>query len=373
MDFNVPIKEETMLNGQKKIKVANDFKIKAQLETISYLLKNGAKVLLVSHLDSLGSFLPIIEEIGVFLGQTISLIPHSKLSSLDTLFQSVPVFLFDNIRQDKREEENREELALSLSKGFDFFINDAFAVSHRVHALVVAVTKFLPSFGGFLMKKEITNLSQALAADVQGKVLVLGGAKISTKLPVIENFLDKAEKIIIGGALANDFWQAQGMKVGASLVDDSVMISEPISKLSSLDGTGKIILPTDILISKDKTGQGGFSVSAVKNLNSEEIIVDIGPQSAQNFAEIIKKAELVIWNGPMGLLEVDQFFKGTEIVAMAVAQAKKSIIGGGETIEAVAKIGLLDKFHYVSTGGGAMLEFLSGNRLPGLEALGYYN
>lgn len=362
---------------------ANDFKIKAHRETIDYLSGAGAKILLVSHHDNLESFLPMTEKLGIVLGQTISLVPHSEFSNLDLLFQTSQILLLDNIRQDPREEENNEELAKEVSRGFDFFINDAFAVSHRNHALVTSITKFLPSYAGFLVKKEIENLNLAIKAPAKGKILVLGGAKISTKWPVIENFLDKAERILIGGALANDFWQAKGVKIGVSLVDDTV-VSDQLG-----NGVSKLILPTDILILKGWTldrvkeliAQGPAVldnlkvesiVSEVKNLASDEAIVDIGPQSAQNFAEIIKNAEMVIWNGPMGISEAEKFVKGTEIIAKAVAEAPQSIIGGGDTITVAAKLNLLDKFSYVSTGGGAMLEFLAGNRLPGLEALHYY-
>lgn len=369
VDFNGPVKEG---------RLANDFKIKAQKETIDYLLGNGAKVLLVSHHDYLQTFFPIVEEVGVTLGQTMSLVPHSEFPSVDVLFQTGSLLLLDNIRQDPREEKNDEELAKEFSQGFDLFVNDAFAVSHRKHALVVAVTKFLPSYAGFLVKKEIENLSRAVEAETKSKVLVLGGAKISTKLPVIENFLDKAEKILIGGALANDFWQMQGIKTGASLVDDSVKLNVESDKLT---------LPSDILISKGWTREkiketiadeswfnSKFQGEAAKlrNLEVDEAILDIGPQSVQEFAETIKSAELVIWNGPFGFLQVGEWPSGTSVIAKAVAEAKKSIIGGGDTIMAADKFGLLDKFTYVSTGGGAMLEFLAGNRLPGLEALRYY-
>lgn len=383
VDFNVPLKEGGVVKEQKRVRIANDFKIKVSRETINYLLENKAKILLISHLDTASSFLPITEEIGEILEQPISLIPHSEINSLHTLFQTSPILLLDNIRQDKREEENSEELAKELSQGFDFFVNDGFAVSHRRHALVTSITRFLPSYGGFLMQKEIENLSQAIQADSKGKILVLGGAKVSTKLPIIQNFLDKAEKILIGGALANDIWQAQGLSIGASLVDDSVAINQ----LGNL--VSKLVLPSDILVSKGWTMEKiknlvfqGLSleslkvesyVSEVRNLEEDEAVVDIGPKSAKDIAEMIEKAEMVIWNGPFGLSEVGQFTSGTDIIAKAVVKAKKSIIGGGETIQAAAKLNLLYKYGYVSTGGGAMLEFLAGNRLPGLEALGYYD
>ena len=383
VDFNVSTKEEKIPNGKIQTRIVSDFKINAQKETINYLLENGAKILLVSHHNQLQSFLPILEEISTILGQIISLVPHTEFSSLDLLLQTAPLLLLDNVRQDPREEKNDEEFAKSLSNGFDFFVNDAFAVSHRRHASVSAVAKLLPSYGGFLMKKEVENLSQAVETKAEGKVLVLGGAKISTKLSVIQNFLDKAEKILIGGALANDFWQTQGINIGASLVDDSVAVNQLGNHVS------KLILPRDILISKGWTlekvksvmSQGSTLgslkveplISEIRDLNPDEAIVDIGPQSAQDFAKIIKNSETVVWNGPLGLSEVGKFASGTSIIAKVVAEAKKSIIGGGDTITAVAKLGLLDKFGYVSTGGGAMLEFLAGRRLPGLEALGYYN
>lgn len=378
VDLNVPVKDG---------KITNDFKIKAHQETIDYLLESGAKILLVSHHDNLESFLPIVEEIGAKIGQTISLVPHSQINFISTLFGASSILLLDNIRQDPREKKNDEELAREVacpegiegSKGFDLFVNDAFAVSHRNHAMVTSITKFLPSYAGFLIKKETENLSGAIESKAGGKVLVLGGAKISTKLPVIQNFLDKAEKILLGGALANDFWQMQGIKTGASLVDDSVKLNVESDKLT---------LPRDILISKGWTREkiketiadgswfnSKFQGEAAKlrNLEADEAILDIGPQSVQEFAETIKSAELVIWNGPFGFLQVGEWPSGTSVIAKAVAEAKKSVVGGGDTITAADKLGLLGKFTYVSTGGGAMLEFLAGNRLPGLEALGYYH
>ena len=222
VDFNVPVPMLNLSLASLAFKITSDFKIKSHMETISYLLENGAKILLVSHHDNLESFLPMVEEISTILGQTVPLVSHSALSSVDPMFQTGPILLLDNIRQDSREEKNDEELAKEFSSGFDFFVNDAFSVSHRNHALVTSITKFLPSYAAFLVKKEVESLNLAIVSPVEGKVLVLGGAKISTKLPVIKNFLDKAEKILIGGALANDFWQAWGLRVGASLVDDSV-------------------------------------------------------------------------------------------------------------------------------------------------------
>ncbi|MEK7151138.1 MAG: phosphoglycerate kinase [Patescibacteria group bacterium] len=359
VDFDVPI-----IDG----KIIEDFRIKAHKETIEYLLNNGAKIMLVSHLGhevSDVSFFPIVEQIGEVLGQTITLVPHSELSEVGKLFEVADVFLLDNIRQDKREAENDDKLALSLSKDFDYYVNDDFATAHRKHASIVAITKHLPSYAGFLIKKETENLKRAVDTPLDGKVLVLGGAKISTKMPVIKNFIDKAEKILIGGALANNFFQAQGISVGASVIDDS---AKPDARSEN------IILPRDF-ITTEKNGDS----SSVKLYNKaesvglKEAILDIGPETAEEWAEIIERAKMVIWNGPMGYYEHKDFEEGTEIIAEAVAKVEYSIVGGGDTIVAVNKFGLLDRYTFVSTGGGSMLEFLAGNKLPGLDALGYYD
>ncbi|MDO8669042.1 MAG: phosphoglycerate kinase, partial [Candidatus Buchananbacteria bacterium] len=354
VDFDISI-----LDG----KIAENFRIKAQKETVDYLISAGAKVLMVGHLGhdvSSLSFTPIVEELGEILGQTLTLVPHSELGEVNKLFEVSQFLLLDNIRQDSRETENDDGFAAELAKGFNYYVNDAFAVMHREHASVVAITKHLPSYAGFLIKKEIENLEQAMKAPAEGKILVLGGAKISTKLPVIKNFLKKAEKILIGGALANNFFQAQGINVGASVVDGRVKPDV---------NSDKIILPQDVLIADDKTGGSGAEISLVKDIDPNQAILDIGPETVKQYAKIIKGAKMVIWNGPVGLSEIDAFAEGTHVVAKAVASMERSIIGGGDTIAAVNKLGLLDRYSFISTGGGAMLEFLASNKLPGLEAL----
>ena len=360
-DINVPVE-----NGEIK----ETFRIKAQKETLDYLVDNGAKILLVAHLNAGDSFLPITEQIGEILRHPLTLVPHSELEVVAELFSEYSVLLLDNIRQDPREEKNDKEFALRLSEGFDFYVNNDFAVCHRNHASVSAITEYLPSYAGFQIRKETENLSKALGAPMAGKVLVLGGAKISTKLPVIKNFLDKAENILVGGALVNNFFKAQGINVGASLVDDSVFANTTLPDNAML--SGNVVLAEDILISKNKIAETEAEVSQVKDLDSQHLIVDIGPETAKHFAEIIKKSSLTIWSGPMGISEVKKFSEGTKVVAEAVVKASHSIIGGGDTIAAVDKLGLLDKFSYVSTGGGAMLVFLAEEKLPGLEALNYY-
>ncbi|MDO8495215.1 MAG: phosphoglycerate kinase [bacterium] len=362
VDFDVPVNDEG--------KIVDTFRIVSHRLTLSYLLAGGAKVILVSHLGSLDGFVNLTEEIGSLLGQVLTLVPLSELDSIDALFRVGPVLLLDNVRQDPREVENNPAFAKELAEGFDFYVNDAFAAAHRAHASLAAIAQHLPSYGGLLLKEELERLGEILTTPPEGKVVVLGGAKISTKLPVIENLLNKTEKIIIGGALANNFFKAQGFKIGASVVDDSAVLSFLSPPEIKGEEQTKIVLPQDIIISTKPGGK--IESSGLKDIGFSQLIVDIGPASAEAFAEMIKNAKMVIWNGPMGQFEVENFDKGTEAVAKAVAEAKKSIIGGGDTLAAIKKFGLEGKFDYVSTGGGAMLEFLSGNRLAALEALGYY-
>jgi phosphoglycerate kinase len=371
VDFNVPV-----IAG----KIAEVFRIKAVKETVDYLLGNGTKVALVSHIEAVESFSLIVEQIGEVLGQTLVLVPFSELNSLDGLFNASPILLLDNVRQDKREIENDKEFARELSAGFDFYVNDAFAVCHRNHASVSVITEYLPSYAGFLIKKETENLSEALKAPAAGKIVVLGGAKISTKLPVIKNFLDKAEKILIGGAIANSFFKARGIQIGASVVDDTVVDPVKSSEAGAAKrqfygvdvSSPKIVLPESIVVTEDRTGKSGATSMPLGDIAPNQMIVDICPEFAEKFAEIIKGSEMAIWNGPMGLSEIERFAQGTKIIARAVALASHSIVGGGDTIAAADKLGLLDKYGFVSTGGGAMLEFLADEKLPGLEALGYY-
>lgn len=356
VDFNVPVKGK---------EIEENYRVKAHKETIDYLIDKGAKILLVSHITIIDSFNPIVESLSLCLDQIITMVPLAELGSVDTLFQTSPLLLLDNIRQDKREEKNDMEFALSLSKGFDFYINDAFSASHRNHASVSAVAKTLPSYGGLLMEKEIESLSKVLNEPAEGKIIILGGAKISTKLPVIKNFLDKTEKILIGGALANNFFRAQGFETGISVVDNTIS--------ANIDNP-KIILPEDFVTSGDLSGKDFLSYhKEISNIPKSEAIVDIGTKTIDNYNQIISQSSMVVWNGPMGIGEIKQFATGTNAIAAAIARTSNSIIGGGDTIAAVDKMGLLDKYSFVSTGGGAMLEFLAGEKLPGLEALGYYD
>ena len=359
VDFNVSIE-----NG----KIQEDYKIKAHKETIDFLVRSGAKVLLISHHSTDGfSFADSIDQIEEILGQKLVFLQNLHDATMPD--HSSGVFLLDNIRIFPEEEKNDEGLALSLSKGFDIYVNDAFSVSHRAHASVSAVTSLLPSYAGFLLEKEIFQLSSVLNKPAQGKTLIIGGGKVGTKVHLVKNFISKAESILIGGAVANNFFKASGFEIGRSVIDESY-----IDELGPLLNHSSIFIPEDVIISPDKIGKTENNPFPAGNIDPNHYILDIGPETTKHFSDLIKNSEMVIWNGPMGMFEIDAFSSGTKKIVQAISETKAyTIIGGGDTISAFNKFGNLNDVDFVSTGGGAMLEFLSGDKLPGLDALGYYN
>ncbi|MDO9028246.1 MAG: phosphoglycerate kinase, partial [Candidatus Roizmanbacteria bacterium] len=264
------------------------------------------------------------------------------------------------------EEKNDPNFAKELAGLADFYVNDGFAVSHRPHASVVGVTDHLPCFAGLLLEKEIKNLDKALKNPPRPLVVIIGGAKVSTKIKLIVNFLKKRSELILGGVIANTVLCAKGVALGKSLVEPEI-----IAALQKLDLSDvKLHLPIDVLVADSAESNKKPALRAVGNIQSEEIIFDIGPDSIKLFKEIIKRAKMIIWNGPMGFFEKKEFRQGTESLALAIARAKGySVIGGGDTVIILNKLGLLNKFSFVSTGGGAMLEYLAGKKLPGIEAL----
>ncbi len=301
VDFNVAVDGE---------RITEPFKIEEAKPSIDFLLKHGAILTLASHIASISSFNPIRAQIMKILSAELNLL--------------------ENTRSNSGEETNDDVFAKELARDHDIYVNDAFAVCHREHASVVGITKFLPSYAGLLVERETVELQKALEAPSDEKVVVLGGAKISTKMPVIQNFLDKSRYILLGGALINQHEDLQKIK------------------------NEKIILPEDSVPS----GENAF---------------DIGPRAIEKYSEIIRSAKLVVWNGPMGKFEDSEYLAGTKAVALAVADVAYSVIGGGDTVAAVRSLTPSAKFSYVSTGGGAMLEFLSGKKMPALDALGYYS
>ena len=343
VDFNMPIE-----NGG----ISETYRIKANKETINFLIERGAIVGLVSHITAIDSFEPILNQIKEVLGINFNFINDCIGESVKTGLNSAKpggVFLLENVRKYEGEEKNDINFAKNLAEPFDLYINNAFSASHRNHTSLVAVTKFLPSYAGFLLIKEIKKLNGALDIPKSGKTLILGGAKIETKFPVIKNFLDKAENILVGGAVANVFLKAKNIDIKKSLTDDNFL---PEAK-KLLEESDNVIIPEDYIISDD-------------------MILDIGPETTSKFIKAINTSKMVIWNGPLGKVEEEKFSIGSKKISEAIISSGAfSIAGGGDTIAFLEKLSLVDKFNYVSTGGGAMLEFLAGNKLPGLVALRY--
>lgn len=343
VDFDVPVVEGS---------ISETFRIEKQKETLEYLLDKGARVVMMAHVSATDSFGGLMPQLHLILGKEINFL--KKIEDIEIYLDNYAgPALLENIRQFPGEKENDEGLALNLSKGFDLYVNNAFAVCHRNHASVSAITKFLPSYAGFLIEEETARLRAVIDSPKEGKVIIMGGAKASTKIPVIKNFLDKADKILIGGVIANDILKGKGQDVGDSVVDENAS-----ELLAGLDlNSSQLVMPKDYNISEKK-------------------ILDIGPEAIKEFSGIIKNSKMIIWNGPMGLFEDGRFAEGTAGIAGAIAESEGvKIIGGGDTITAVDKLGFWGKFKskqiFISTGGGAMLSFLAGENLPGLVALRY--
>ena len=342
-DLDVPVSE--------KGEIQEKFRIEKQKPMIDYLVDNGAQVVMMAHISDpdIGSFGDLIPQLHILLGKEIGFIKNIEGIN-DYLSDYSEVGLLDNIRKFDGEKDNSKEFAEKLSKGFDLYINNDFAVSHRGHASVSAIAEFLPGYAGLLIKEEVTQLQKAIDASKDGKVIIIGGAKAETKVPVVKNFIDKAEGILLGGVVANDVLKARGQDMGSSVVDENYR-----ELLAGLDiNDPKLFVPEDFVVFDNK-------------------ILDVGEKTIQKYADAISRASMIIWNGPMGLFENQAFAKGTNELAKIIAGSRAyKIVGGGDTVSALDKVGLLDKFDFVSTGGGAMLSFLAGQQLPGLEALGYY-
>lgn len=356
VDFDVPVE-----NG----KIQENFRIEKQKEMLDYLVEKGAKVVMMAHISASESFSDLIPQLHILLGHEIGFI--KKIEDIAGYLEhySGPALL-ENIRNFPGEVENSEEFARNLANpstssrqgGFDLYVNNAFAVCHRNHASVSAITKILPSYAGLLIQKEVAELEKVIRAPKEGKIVVMGGAKAATKIPAIKNLLDKSEVILIGGVIANDALKLRGYNIQDSVVDEN-----PAELFEGIDlYDARLQFPEDFAMGENK-------------------ILDIGRNTIKAYQEFIEKASMTIWNGPMGLYEDPQFTIGTNQIALAIVENDKAykVLGGGDTIAAVNKMNLLNRFNtstslgtsFVSTGGGAMLDFLAGKELPGLVALGY--
>ncbi|MDP2642663.1 MAG: phosphoglycerate kinase [Candidatus Peregrinibacteria bacterium] len=375
VDFNVPINKTT---GE----IEDDTRIVESLPTIKFLSEKGAKIIIISHLgrpdgevkDGLR-----LTKIGEHLSKLLSK-PIKKLDEVLSenikaetgKMQNGEIILLENMRFRKEEEECEPNFTKELASLGEIFINDAFGTAHRRHASTAGLADFLPAYAGLLMEKEITELSKVLnETPAKPITMIFGGAKIDTKIGIIQHFLDKADYFLIGGGLANTFLFAKGINVGDSLCEkDKVDVAKQIiEKLNSKEGA--LNLPTDAIVAKELSNEAQAEEVAIESLPEGMKIFDIGQKTAENFSEIIKKSGTVIWNGPVGVYEFKPFMNGTKQVAEAIADSECiSIIGGGDTADSVKKLGIPpEKFTHISTGGGACIEFLSGDKLPGIEIL----
>ncbi|MEK7609209.1 MAG: phosphoglycerate kinase [Patescibacteria group bacterium] len=369
VDFNVPIKDGAVPLG-------SEWRLKAVLPTLNYLSQAGAKIILLAHLgrpqgrDMRYSLYPVFEKLkkiwprDLFFSQdVIGAVAEKQINNLN----NGQAILLENLRFHKEEEANDGAFAKNLSAGGDIFVNDAFAASHRAHASIVGVPKLLKSYAGFLLEKEIAVLSMIRAKPRLPLALVMGGAKAETKLKLVKEFLDKSDGILLGGVLANTLLYSRGLGVGKSVVDEGLMAEAKKLNLTS----NHLHLPVDVTVSKSLSRPDGLGIRPVGRVGADEFVVDVGPDTVALFGKVIKNARMIIWNGSLGLTEVPAFKAGSLAIARAVAENKgEKIIGGGDLVSFLTEEGLIDKMTYVSTGGGAMLEFLAGEKLPGIEILG---
>lgn len=370
-DFNVPIKLE-----EGKIHILDDERIRAAVPTIQFLQKKGAIVVLFSHLgrphtsaDHHLSLYPVGKLLGKILHKNIEFVYDVFEPELAKRFADAPaghVFLCENIRFFPEEEANDSTFAKHLATLGDCFVMDAFATAHRDDATTEGITHYLPSVAGPLLEKEITALSAVMENPKRPFVAVLGGAKISTKLGLLNQFLQNADRVILGGALMNTFFAAHGISVGKSAVETKMF--EEVRKIP-LDHP-KLVLPVDVVVAQSLEEGTNMKTKKIGDIDATDFIGDIGEVSIKRFSDEIFQAKQIVWNGPMGFYEKSFFGKGTNGVARAVAKVgKNAIIGGGETVDAVRDLKLDAKISFISTGGGAMLEFLEGKELPGITNL----
>jgi phosphoglycerate kinase len=380
VDFNVPIEER-----DGKSDITDDTRIRESLPTINYLREHGAKTILMSHLDRpkgkrvekyslrpIGDYLhSLINHPVIFSTDTIGAIPEEIIAHM----RKADVALLENLRFQPEEEANDPKFAEALAKFGDIYVNDAFGAAHRAHASTVGVTKFVsPCVMGFLMEKELRYLHEELDKPAKPFVVIMGGAKVSDKIGVLKALMEKADTILIGGAMANTFFKAQGIPIGSSRVEaDKTDLANELLDLAKQRGV-KFLLPVDVVEAQEirvgapKRNTGRLSRD--HGITDGWQAVDAGPSTIALFEEEIAKAKTILWNGPLGIFEIPDFARGTIAVAEAMAKSHATtIIGGGDSVTAVKQAGLADKMTFISTGGGAALELLEGKELPGVEAL----
>ncbi len=348
-------------------KVINSFRLRRALPTIKYLQERNARVVLIGHISDTGTetLFPVFEELQKYLRGVVWCPVHKGAEAKKMIDELLPgqVIVLDNLRRDKREQENDSEFAQELASLADIFVQDSFDVCHRKHASVVGVPKILPSYAGLLVVEELKELTKALKPK-RPSLAIIGGAKFSTKEPVLKKLLKVYDRVFVGGALANDFIKAMGYPVGVSLTSNADMGS--VKKLLS---DKKLALPLDAIVAGTGQNRTLGRVTDLRGVQENESILDSGPETSKYLEQLITKSKTVLWNGPLGNYE-DGFVDGSEALAQTIAQSKTvSVLGGGDTVALVEKANLGNSFTFVSTGGGAMLDFIANGTLPGIEAL----
>jgi len=374
VDYNVPMDED--------LNITDNIRIRSSLPTIEYLLENDAKVILMSHLGrpkgepkAKYSMEPVAKELSSLLGKEVIFanedsVMSDKVREMAKNLKPRDVMVLQNTRFRKEEEKNDDGFAKDLASLAQVYVNDAFGTSHRAHASNVGVSKYLPSALGYLVEKEVSIMGKAIEDPERPFVAILGGAKVSDKIGVIENLLSKVDAIIIGGGMAFTFLKAKGYEVGTSLLEEEkIDLANELMKKAKENGVA-LVLPIDVIVAKEFKNETEFKTVGVEDIPADMMGLDIGEESIELFEKVIEEAKTIIWNGPMGVFEMDNFSKGTFAIGNAMVKSGAiTIVGGGDSASAIEQAGLADQITHVSTGGGASLELLEGKVLPGIEAI----
>ncbi len=372
-DFNVPLKEGT---------IADDTRIRAAMPTIEYLVQNGAKVVLMSHLGRPDgepkpefSLKPVADRLAELLGAPVKFIPSptvvdDEVKEAAANLEEGQCMLLENLRYRKEETKNGADYAKELASLGDVFVNDAFGTAHRAHASTAGCADYIPCVSGFLIEKEVKFLGQAVEDPERPFVAIMGGSKVGDKIKVIENLLDKVDALLIGGGMAYTFFKSQGYEIGKSILDEpNIDLAAELLQKAEEKGV-KMMLPVDTICAKEFSNDSEYAAYFVDEIPEDMMGLDIGPETIKQYKAVLETAKTVVWNGPMGVFEMENFAVGTKAIAEILAGLDATtVIGGGDSAAAVEQFGLADKMTHISTGGGASLEFLEGKVLPGIAVI----